>query len=128
MRETLFVMIISTVLLIFIFPQYIRITKRAAASEAIQIIFLVRDAVTNYYLQNGVFSLNLDELGISRLNDSERANFRYNIVGTNIDKYEIVADGRISTIAKGIRVVYNIKDNAYKVEYLGETINVSNKQ
>jgi len=128
LRESLLIIIILLLLLTFIFPQYIRATKRAAASEAIRTIFLLRDALTNYYLENGAFSLNPDKLGLSRLNNSERADFRYHIVGTDINKYEIVADGLTSTMAKGLRVVYNVKDNDYRVEYLGKVIDGSNKQ
>jgi len=127
LRETLFVTIILMLLLISVFPRYIKTTKRAVASEAIRTIFLLRDALTNYYLENGKFSLNPDELGINRLNNSERVDFRYHIVGTDINKYEIVADGLTSTMAKGLRVVYNVKDNGYRVEYLGKVIDGSNK-
>ena len=114
-------------LLMLILPRYIKTTKRAVASKAIRTISLLRDALTNYYLENGAFSLNPDELGLSRLNNSERADFRYYIIGTDINRYEIVADGITSTMAKGLRVVYNVKDNGYQVEYLGEAIGVFDK-
>ena len=119
---------LSMVLLMFFIPQYVKVTKRAIAAEAMRTIVLLKNALTNYYLQNGALMLNLNELGRGEhLGNVNNTKFMYHIIGVNIDDYEIVAHGSISTIAKGIRVVYSVRDNAYKCEYLGETMDVSGK-
>ncbi|MDP8216321.1 MAG: hypothetical protein P9L98_03250 [Candidatus Kaelpia imicola] len=122
LRETLLTVLVLVLIFVFLMPKYIITTKRALAQEAVRTIYLMENVINSHYIQSGVFSFDLEELNLDRLNNIEGANFIYHITGSGINNYEILAYGEDNSAAEGIMVSYVFPDKSYYVEYLGKVI------
>ena len=120
--EILVVLVIIVILATFAIPQYIKATKKAISSEAIKTISSLKDALIAYHLENGGFTENLDDLDVANPNKREEAKFGYRIIGSSIERYKIIAEGKKATRAEGIKVTYDTATHSYEIDYQGEKI------
>jgi len=122
LRETLLVILTLSLLLVFLIPKYSIVIKRAVAQEALRTVHLIDDIINEYYIQNGIFTTDLEDMNLNSINDIENINFKYSLDGLSIDNYRIFAYGKKDSNAEGIKVVYSLPSKDHYIEHKGRVI------
>jgi len=122
LRETLLVILTLSLLLVFLMPKYFIVIKRAVAQEALRTVYLMDDIINEYYIQNGIFTTDLEDMNLNSINDIENINFKYSLDGLSIDNYRIFAYGKKDSNAEGIKVVYSLPSKDHYIEHKGRVI------
>jgi prepilin-type N-terminal cleavage/methylation domain-containing protein len=96
--ELLVVVLIIGILTAVALPQYMRAVEKTRAMQALAVVKTIGDAQEIYYMANGVYADNLDDLGI----DVPGESYTYN--GLQRKKYDVFDFGAKPTASSSIAI------------------------